>query len=528
MTKRMTKREFLQSVGATAGVAAVYRSMSALGMLGSDTTVHAAPPDLPYGSGAGKSVVILGAGVSGMAAAYELSKAGYHCTILEATNRAGGRNLTARSGDEIREVDSWQWVDFDGEDHLYANLGPARIPYHHRAILGYCKEFGVELEVFTNDNRGAFLHNRDRFDGSPVVARRVMTDMRGYIAELLAKAVDANALNDALTPEDKELVLAMLIEFGGLNPDYLYIGSNRGGYNREQINAGLVAGDVHDPLDFSELLKSDFWQFKLHFSQFLDQNPTLFQPVGGMDSIARAFERHVGRLIQYRSIVDGIWKTPQGVRITFRRGSLGSMRVLDADFAICTIPAPVLVDIPNNFSAETQAAIEATHFVPAVKLAFQTRRRFWEEDHAIYGGISWTDQDITQIWYPPYGYHRDKGVILGAYIFGFPGIDEEGALRYSQMTPPERLQAAIDEGEQIHPGYAEEIEAGVSRAWLKAPFQKGGWPEHAGGVAPKELQSADGAIYFAGDQATALVGWQEGAVLAAHAAVNAISARVMA
>ena len=106
------------------------------------------------GSGYGKRVVILGAGISGMTAAYELSRAGYHCTILEATNRAGGRNLTVRGGDVIREVDSRQWVDFDGEDHLYANLGPARIPHHHRAILDYCKEFGVELEVFTNDNRG--------------------------------------------------------------------------------------------------------------------------------------------------------------------------------------------------------------------------------------------------------------------------------------------------------------------------------------------------------------------------------------
>ena len=71
--------------------------------------------------------------------------------------RAGGRNLTARAGDVIHEVDSRQWVDFDHEDHLYANLGPARIPYHHRIILGYCKEFGVELEMFTNDNRAAFL-----------------------------------------------------------------------------------------------------------------------------------------------------------------------------------------------------------------------------------------------------------------------------------------------------------------------------------------------------------------------------------
>jgi len=89
MTKKMTKRQFLQSIGAVAGVAAVYRSMDALGLVGA-SPARAATLDLSPGSGDGKSVVILGAGISGLVAAYELSKAGYDCTILEATNRAGG------------------------------------------------------------------------------------------------------------------------------------------------------------------------------------------------------------------------------------------------------------------------------------------------------------------------------------------------------------------------------------------------------------------------------------------------------
>ncbi len=148
--------------------------------------------------------MILGAGISGMAAAYELSKAGYRCTILEAAGRAGGRNLTVRGGDVIEETDGRQRVAFDRGDHLYANLGPARIPYHHRRILGCCKEFGIELEVFTNDNRAALFHNRERFGGKPVAARQVVTDTRGYIAELLAKAVDGDALDGELTGEDKE------------------------------------------------------------------------------------------------------------------------------------------------------------------------------------------------------------------------------------------------------------------------------------------------------------------------------------
>ena len=130
----------------------------------------------------------------------------------------------------------------------------------------------------------------------------------------------------------------------------------------------------------------------------------------------------------------------------------------------------MLKDISNDFAPETQAAIESIEFEHAVKIGFQARRRFWEDDHAIYGGISWSDQDITQIWYPSNGYHRRKGVIMGAYIWD----DQPGqGLRFTQMTPPERLRTAMTEGEQIHPGYTDEIESGVSRAWLNVPVPKG-------------------------------------------------------
>ena len=344
----LTKRQFLKLVGSTAGLAATYHTMNTLGLLG-PATAQAATLDLPDGSGYGKRVVILGAGISGMTAAYELSKAGYHCTILEATERAGGRNLTARAGDVIHEADSRQWVDFDREDHMYANLGPARIPYHHRIILGYCKEFGVELEVFTNDNRAALFHNTERFGGRSVVGRQVMSNQRGYIAELLAKAVNRNLLDDELTADDKERLLPMLVEYGGLDPDYLYVGSgDRIGYQGEHVHAGLGGGRVNDPLDFSELLRSEFWEYKLHFSQFLDQNPTLFQPVGGMDAIAKAFEARVRRLIRYGSAVEAIRKTPDGARIVYRNQRRGFLEAVDVDYVICTIPAPVLKDIPQR------------------------------------------------------------------------------------------------------------------------------------------------------------------------------------
>ena len=192
--KTTTRRTLLRTVAGAAGSAAVYRTLDALGMLG-PSPAAAAALDLPPDSGAGGHVVILGAGLSGLAAAWEMSNAGWNCTVLEASGRSGGRSLTARGGDHLDEQGMRQEVCFDRENYLYANMGPARIPYHHRTVLGYCKAFGVELEVFTNDNRAAFFHNRERFGGRPMSGRRVLTDMRGYVAELLAKTVDRGGLD---------------------------------------------------------------------------------------------------------------------------------------------------------------------------------------------------------------------------------------------------------------------------------------------------------------------------------------------
>ena len=522
----LTKRQLLQYVGSVAGAAGVYRTMAALGMLGVSGLTGCSSPASSQGPGDGKRVVILGAGIAGLVAAYELDKLGYECTILEATARAGGRNLTVRSGDRMEEFNNTQRVEFDDDDDLYANMGPARIPYHHETILGYCKDFGVSLEVFVNDNRGAFFQSPGSFGGMPVTGRELHASQRGYIAELLAKAVNRGALDQELTTDDKGNLLTMLEDFGGINSaDPTYTGSGSAGYDGRYVNAGLGGAKPVPPLGLQQVLGFDLPWFFLHWGHSLDQQATLFQPVGGMDKIVEAFKARVGHLIRYESVVKRISNlTGGGVRVAYSyRGAM--MDPFDADYAVCTIPTTVLADIPNNFSQETKDAIAGTLYDSAVKIAFQGKTRFWETEDLIYGGISWTTiNDVLQIWYPSNGYHRDKGVILGAYIFGVRGFDQDTALRFAAMSPSQRLAAAISAGERIHPGYGSKVEAGVSRAWSEVPFQKGSWPDF--GQAPVEaLKQPDGAVHFAGDLTSALSGWQEGSALAALAAVEAIQMR---
>ena len=47
-----------------------------------------------------------------------------------------------------------------------------------------------------------------------------------------------------------------------------------------------------------------------------------------------------------------------------------------------------------------KAAIAAVPYASVVKTGLQFRRRFWEEDEHIFGGISYTDLPIRQISYP--------------------------------------------------------------------------------------------------------------------------------
>jgi monoamine oxidase len=154
----MTRREFVTRAGRYGGGAAT-GAMLALGLLAKTSSARGAAPDNPTPEATpengGKRVLILGAGLCGMSAAYELGKLGFTCELLEARARAGGRCWTVRAGTRETEIGGpEQTAGFP--EGFYMNPGPARIPGHHTTTLGYCKEFGVPIEVFNNVNESAY------------------------------------------------------------------------------------------------------------------------------------------------------------------------------------------------------------------------------------------------------------------------------------------------------------------------------------------------------------------------------------
>ena len=520
----LSRRRFIHLVGNAGGAAAAYNTMAAMGLL-PVPDAYAGPPALPAGSGAGTTVAILGAGIAGMVAAHELAKAGYAVRVLEARARPGGRNWSLRAGDIVEETDTTQTVGWDRAEHLYFNPGPARLPYHHQGILGYCRELGVPLEVMINDNRGAYFQDDAAFDGAPQLARRVINDARGFVAELAAKALDRDQLDHPVSIEDKERLREFLRAFGALDDQLAYRGSARAGY-AEPPGAGTHEGKPNQPIDLHQLLLSDFWRDKMQFGEGPTQAATMLQPVGGMGRIGAAFGRKLGKSIVYGAEVIQLRRVGAGARIIWRDRKTGYGSALDADHVICTIPFPVLRRLDADFAPEIAAAIASVAYVPAAKIAFQAERRFWELDHQIYGGISWTSRDITQIWYPSAGLHQPKGILVGAYIW----TDALGEA-FAAKLPAQRAADAISDGTRIHADYGAALAQPVSVAWGKIPFSGAAWAEWSRDTrrdAYPRLLGGDGPFHFAGEHMSYITGWQEGAVLSAHETIKAIAERVRA
>src|SRR3954463_9764758 len=142
----MTRRNLLGAVARLGGAGAVYETLAVWDFLKPPPAL-AAGLALPKESGRGRTVAILGAGVAGLCAAYELDRAGYDVVVLEASRRIGGRSLTLRRGDSFAET-SGLLQDCRFDDGLWLNAGPGRIPHHHIRLIDYCRQFGVALQPY--------------------------------------------------------------------------------------------------------------------------------------------------------------------------------------------------------------------------------------------------------------------------------------------------------------------------------------------------------------------------------------------
>ena len=347
---QLSRRKLFELVGATVGASAAYQAMTRLGF--ASESPYRGPIKLE-GDPKGASVIVLGAGLAGMTAAIELEHAGYSVSVLEFNQRPGGRNWTIRGGDAFTELGgATQTCEFDSG--LYINPGPWRIPYHHYAILDYCRRFGVALEPFIQLNHNAFLHSSTAFDGKPKRIREVKADFDGGVAELLAKATRKGALDDEVSTEDREILLEALRSIGALDKDFRYKAGDDSAYHRgyaKDPGGGLGAEPaVGEPVGLHDILTSRLWRGLQNFLSY-DFQTTMFQPVGGMGRIGEAFAQQIPDRIRYGAKVVAISQNETGVTVAFEDLAAGGpAQEAKADWCVCALPLTILSQLTIDVS----------------------------------------------------------------------------------------------------------------------------------------------------------------------------------
>jgi monoamine oxidase len=527
----LTRRRFLHLAGFWGGSAAVLSGMTAWGHMPASAQLQ--PPQLE-GSGNGTRVIVLGAGPCGLTAAYELVQLGYDVTLLEARNRVGGHVFTVRRGSVADEIgQSPRVCDFD--DGQFFDAGAWRIPYTHSSVLYYCRLFNIPLVVHTNLNMNAYVHYQNidgPLAGKPVRVRELIMDMEGYTAELLAAGLSQGKLDDLVTEEDREAFLDYIIAQGLLDEDDLTYGNNSGRGWATLAGGGYAETTGTDPYPMRDILPLGVAATDedggILFHHSLLTQPVMLRPANGMSQIYEdGFERALSRQLIKNAAVTDIRQTPDEVRVAYRDTVSGDTREVTGDYIINTITASLLLRMgetgQTDFAGSVLQALSNISYGAVGKLGLQFKRRFWEEDEGIYGGITFTDNDdISNVFYPSWNYGEQKGVIQAYYSSGVP------AMWLSSLTQQERIDVALDYLAQIHPQAPAEYETGFAVAWHKERYSLGGSPSFAPAERGEHFATMlepDGRIFFAGAYLSQLTGWMQGAIEAAWIQVEALHQR---
>jgi monoamine oxidase len=506
----LTRRTFLERFGLVGGSAVVMSAMRSWDLM----AAQAGPRPVLSGRPNGTKVIILGAGVSGMTVGYELGKLGYNVSILEARDRVGGVNYTARRGSSHTEIGpdgETQVCSYD--EGLYSNGGPWRLPHWHTGVLGYCKELGVPLEIFINEGEASYFYfegdNIGPLANKRVRLREVKADMLGYTCELMTKALNADTLDMPLTADDKEKFVTFLVSEG-------YLDSADHAYRK---NTARGPGDPHD---FKALLRSGFGNRIRSVTEGTGQAP-MFQPVGGMDQFPKGFQRKLGEKITVGAEITSIRQTNANVKVAYKNTKSGAMKEVTADYCVSCLPLTILSRLDVNLSPETMAAVKATPYSPSAKIGMQMKRRFWEEDDRIFGGHLYSNLPIGDFAYPSWGYFGNKGVLLGFY-----GNGQMAGLVNKPIK--DRIEHVLAHASKVHPQIRAEYETAYCTFWEKTPYSLGAFAGGGGGGNSERLATLgkpDGRIFLGCAAVSGNGGWQEGAVAAAWKQVKQLHEMAM-
>lgn len=453
-------------------------------------------PPLPHGTA--RRVIVIGAGLAGLAAADDLTAAGHDVTVLEARTRPGGRLFTIRS---------------PFADGLYAEAG-AMFAGGPR-ITRYAERFGIRLVGERSD--AAFVYHlrgrRLRLGGGPVDWPLALTpeEQEGrwgetYIAPLLEDIGDPFAAGwppESLRRYD-DMTLPDLLRSRGASPDLIE----------------LLRTDVLHLYDTGIDSLSALWFLRsaaIYATMAREGGGGVIE--GGSDRLPRAIAAHLSGRITYGAPVVRIEQDNAEVRAIVSQG--GRPRTLTADYLVCAIPFTVLrdVEVAPAFSAGKQRAIRELPYSSITRVYVQMRERFWEQA----GESGWAESDLPvprTIVHPlAPADTRPRRAVLEAHT------GREHARRLAGLDEEARLEFALEQLETLYPGARAHAEGGTSYSWVTDPWARGGYsslrPGQVFGLLPHVAQR-EGRIFFAGEHTSRMSASMEGAIESGQRAAREI------
>ena len=507
----LTRRGFLHQLGAVGGSSLVMTAMSSWDLMAGPAGQR---PELT-GRPAKARVLVLGAGLSGLVVGHELGKLGYDYRILEARDRVGGLQWSVRRGTEHTEAGGGERQVCAFDEGHYINVGPWRIPHSHAGVLSYCRELGVPVQVFLNESDASYFFYEGTAAGSlsnrRVRLREVKADMAGEINELLIKAIDQQKLDLPLSADDQKLLTDFLVNQG-------YLDANTRTY-KAFVNRG-----EGDPYQLTALLQAGFGN-RLRSVPAMEGTMAapMFQPVGGMDEIAKGFQRAMGPgRITFNAEIQSVHQSDAGVKVVYLDTRSKQKSELAADYVVACLPLNILAGIDVNLSPDVMQAVKDIPYSNSAKIGLAMKRRFWEEDDHIYGGHLYSNLPLGEFSYPSYDYFTKKGVLLGLYSNGPVGnlIDQPIAAR---------IEHVLTHASKVHPQIRAEFESGYAVFWKKVPYNLGGYATVRDPARRATLQQVDNRIIIGSAAATprSAPDWQEGAVAAGWHALTSLHERAM-
>ena len=451
-----------------------------------------------------KRVIVIGAGLAGLCAAYELTLLGHDVTILEAQTRPGGRVQTLRN-------------PFD--DGLYAEAGASRIPTSHDVTLGYVRKFGLKLIPFEPAGvpsiRCAYGQRSKVLPGAPFEwpagipadqKRLSPAEVRSrYIAPLANRITDPFA--DAWVPES-------LRQYDHVTRDD-YLGAQ--GVSKAALYLmNLGYSPVARLRSFLDVLHENAVNRELRRRAGV-QSDHFLKIEGGNDLLPRAFAQRLGERIRYGYAVQKILQDAQGTRVFFR--AAGNVESASADYAVCAIPFSTLRSVAFSpaLTPRKRSAIDSLPYESVTRIYLQSSVRYWMRDGL--SGFAETDHPM-EIWDGTFGQPGTRGILV-SYIRG-PKAQELG-----RQPEAAQLEIGLEAIEQAYPGIRKNYERGFVKVWDLDPWARGAiaylLPGQVLSLQP-HIAAPEGRIHFAGEHASSLRGWMQGALESGRRAAGEIDA----